>query len=450
MFDVGIIGAGPAGYTAAIRAAQYGLSVVIFEKQDFGGTCLNRGCIPTKALLHSAEVLSTLKQAGKFGINAENISFDYKKVFERKNEVVGKIRKSLTQLVKSYGIEIINANAVIRDNSKIEANDSIYECKNIIIASGSKPTKLTFEGNYDDSFLLNSDEILELDNLPKEILVVGSGAIGIEWTRILSEFGVQVTLIELANQLIPLADMDVSSRVERILKRKRVKFYTNTTITKIEEKIVTLSNGIVLSPEKILIATGRAALLGETTTHTKIETEKFIKTTNNFQTNIENIYAIGDVNGKSMLAHSAMHQAIEVIECIKNSNKCHFDSTKVPSVIYGHPEIAWVGKTEQQLIKENVEYKKSLFPIAALGKAYADDNIEGFIKILATEDQILGVHIISPEASALVQQILIAIESNTSLEDLSKIIFAHPTYSEGILEAILGLNNLAIHIPQTK
>lgn len=450
MFDIGIIGAGPAGYSAAIRASQYGLKVVLFEKQDIGGTCLNRGCIPTKAMLHSTEVYSTVKTASKCGITAENISYDYSKIVDRKSDVVQKIKKSLTQLILSYGVEIINSEAQIVSQNIIEANNQQYECKNILIATGSAPNKLQIEGNYDNDFIFDSDDILDLETIPEHILIVGTGAIGIEWARIFSGLDKKVTIVELAPNLIPIADIDVSKRIERIFKQKRISYYTNTSIKTINKKEVTLSNDTTIAPDCVLIATGRKPVLLNNDFSKQIETDKFINTKNNFQTNFDNIYAVGDVNGKSMLAHSAIHQAVEVVEFIKNKHESNFDSLKVPSVIYGTPEIAWIGKTEQELIKENMEYKKSLFPIAALGKAYADDKIEGFVKILETEDKIIGAHIISQEASGLIQQIAIAIENNLSSKDLSRVIFAHPTYSEGIYEAILGLDNIALHIPQSK
>lgn len=450
MYDIGIIGAGPAGYSAAIRASQYGLKVVLFEKQDIGGTCLNRGCIPTKAMLHSTEVYSTVKTASKCGIIAENISYDYSKIFNRKSDIVQKIKKSLTQLILSYGVEIVNSEAQIVNTTIIESNNQQFECKNIIIATGSAPNKLNIEGNYDKGFILDSDDILNLETIPDKILIVGSGAIGIEWARIFSGLDKKVTVVELAPNLIPIADIDVSNRIERIFKRNRIQYYTNTSIKSIFQNNVTLSNETIITPDCVLLAAGRKPILLNNNFSEQIETNKFINTKENFQTNFENIFAIGDVNGKSMLAHSAIHQAVEVIEFIKNKHESSFDTSKVPSVIYGSPEIAWIGKTEQDLIKENIEYKKSLFPIAALGKAYADDKIEGFVKILATEDKILGAHIISQEASALIQQIAIAIENNLSPKDISKVIFAHPTYSEGIYESILGLDNIALHIPQAK
>ena len=447
MYNIGIIGAGPAGYTAAIRAAQYGLKVVLFEKKDIGGTCLNQGCIPTKTILHSTEVYANVKSSAKAGIIAENISFDYSKIFERKNNVVQKIRKSLTQLITSYGIEIINGEANLIDGRSIEANGQVYECEKIIISTGSRPNRIEFNGNYDKSIILDSDDILGLEVIPKNILIVGSGAIGIEWARIFSELDKKITIVEIAKNLIPLADIDVSSRIERIFKRNKISYFTETSIKEINGNKVILSNDKEIETDCILLATGRSPVIPHINGLNK---DKFVITDNNFETNIKNVFAIGDINGKSMLAHSAIHQAVEVVEFIKNKKEGKFSKNNVPSVIYGSPEIAWIGQTEQELSNNNVTFKKSMFPIAALGKAYADDKIEGFIKILATDNEILGAHIISQEASSMIQQIAIARENNLPPKELEKVIFAHPTYSEGIYEAILGLDNLALHLPQQK
>lgn len=435
MFDIGIIGAGPAGYSAAIRASQRGLSVVLFEKNYIGGTCLNRGCIPTKTILHSCNLLSELKNISKCGITAENISFDFAKIQERQKTVSEKIRKSLTQLIKSYGITIVEEEAIIESDNLIKTScGNSYEVKNIIIATGSMPNVIKFSGNYEENFVLTSDNILNMTELPQSILIVGSGAIGIEWARILSSLGVKVTIVEMLEKIIPTADYEISERVVRLLKKARIDFYTSTTIKEIQNKSVTLSNDKTIDVDCILLGAGR-----------KTNT---IEVDNNFRTNKPNVYAIGDVNRVSMLAHSAMCQAEKVVEHIISGKEINFDRNLVPSVIYGVPEIASIGKTEQQLQAENIEYKKSFFPISALGKAYADDKIEGFIKVLATDKEILGAHIISEEASAMIQQIAIAMTNKISPKELQNVIYAHPTYSEGLFESILGLDKIAIHIPK--
>ena len=450
MYDIGIIGAGPAGYTAAIRASQNGLSVILFEKDYIGGTCLNKGCIPTKTVLYSAKIYKEMKNSSKYGIEAENIGLDFSKVMERQRTVADKIRRSLTSLIKGYNITIVEGKAEIESEHVIKCSSGSYEVKNIIIATGSKPNKIRFNGNYSEDFVLDSNDILNLEKLPENILIVGSGAIGIEWARILSAFGVKVYLVEMMEKLIPSADIEISERVVRLFKKSRIEFYTSTTIENIENRTVLLSNGKVIEPDFVFLGAGRIPEIDFGKINSGIKKDKFIEAESGFKTNIGSIYAIGDVNGISMLAHSAARQAEDVIDYIITGKCNDFDKDLVPAVIYGTPEIAYIGKTEQQLQKDGIEYKKSFFPISALGKAYAEDKIEGFIKILATDSEILGAHIIAEEASALIEQIAIAMTNHLSPEDIEKVIYAHPTYSEGIHEGLQLLNNRAINVPNVK
>ena len=451
MFDIGIIGAGPAGYTAAIRAAQNGMSVILFEREHIGGTCLNKGCIPTKTILHSCGIYNELKNCSKLGINTENITVDFAKIQGRQKTVSEKIRKSLTGLIKGYGINIVEESAEIISEHAIKTQTGEYEVANIIIATGSKPNKIKFNGDYSDDYVLTSDDILNLIHLPNSILIAGSGAIGVEWARILSSLGVKVTVIEILDKLIPAADFEVSERVVRLFKKSRIDFYTSVQIEKIEGNIVFLSNCKEIVAEKVLIAAGRTPDISFGNISSKLNIKRFVETDSDFRTNIDNIYAIGDINGVSMLAHSASKQAENVIEYIINKKHKNFDKTLIPSVIYGTPEIASIGITEQYLQKNNIKYKKSFFPISALGKAYADDKIEGFVKILASVDnRILGAHIISEEASAMIQQIAVAMTNNISSDKMADVVYAHPTYSEAVFESILGLDNIAISIPQNR
>lgn len=409
-FDLGIIGGGPAGYTAAFQARSKGLSVVLFEKDKVGGVCLNRGCIPTKAILHSAELYEEMKSATELGITAENLSFDYSKVVERKDKIVEKLRKSLELSLKNSGVVVVNAEAKIPSHTmkdgenQVFANGEIYECKKIITATGSKPRD--FDGlRFDHKFILSSDDILNLKTLPKSIVIIGSGAIGIEWARILSAFDVEVTIVEMADHLLPLADIEVSKRVERIFKSKKIKFYTSNGVEKIENQNVTLKSGETLTPELVLLATGRTPQP------------------------IENCdICIGDACGKIQLAHFAIKQAVAEIANIE------FNENLVPSVVYGCPEIAWIGKREQDLEEGN--YKKSNILISALGKSHCDNCSDGFIKLLSQEGKIVGAHIVSKEAASLIQEITIAMQNNIAIDDLKKVCFAHPTYSEGIFECL--------------
>lgn len=408
-YDLGIIGGGPAGYTAALHAKASGLSVVMFEKDKVGGVCLNRGCIPTKAILHSAEVYEDLKCSSDIGINCEGLSVDFAKVVERKERTVEKLRKSLELTLKNAGVVTVIARAEVAGENKIKANGELYECSKIIVATGSSPRAL--KGiEFDNEFVLSSDDVLNLTSLPKSIAIIGSGAIGIEWARIFSAFDVEVTIIEAAEHLLPLADTEVSKRVERIFKSKKIKMYLSNGVQKIEDKKVYLSSGDIIEPECVLLAVGRKPDIDKKT---------------------DNVTYLGDVYGSVQLAHFAIKQAISEISGVE------FDENLVPSVVYGCPEIAWIGKREQDL--EEGTYKKANILISALGKSHCDNCSDGFIKILSRDNKIIGAHIVSKEASSLIQEITIAMQNNIAIEDLKKVCFAHPTYSEGIFDCLFKL-----------
>lgn len=409
MYDLGIIGGGPAGYTAALHAGTKGQKVILFEKDKVGGTCLNRGCIPTKAILHSAELYEEIKNSESLGIHADNVTFDFAEVMEHKNLVVEKLRKGLELSLKNRKVEVLNTEARLLSEHKIEADGQIFECKKIIIATGSEPKN--FNGmERDGIFVLNSDDILNLSKLPKNIVIVGSGAIGIEWARIFSAFETDVTIIEAADYLLPAADIDVSKRIERIFKSGKIKIYKSNGVEKIQNKKVYLTGGEILEPEIVLVAIGRKIC--------RID-------------NSDSVICIGDACGEIQLAHYASKQAVECVDNIV------FNKNFVPFVVYGNPEIAWAGKREQDL--EEGTYQKATVLISALGKSHCDNSIEGFIKILSQEDNIIGVHIVSKEASAMLQQIIIAMQNKISVSKLKEICFAHPTYSEGIFECLFGL-----------
>ena len=404
-FEYGIIGGGPAGYTAGINLAKQGHSVILFEKNKLGGTCMNKGCIPTKSFLHSAEIFSNLKKAAEFGINIDFTNFDFSKITDKKDKTVEKVRKALELTVKNSGVKTIYAEASIKDRNTILAENKEYKVQHIIAACGSKPKEL--KGlEFDGDFILSSDDVLNLKKLPKSILIVGSGAIGTEWARILSAFGTEVTITELAEHLIPTADIEVSKRIERIYKQKGIKFYLNDCVEKIENRSVKLKSGAEILPEMILVAAGRTPVCPI------------------FD---DSITILGDSCGKIQLAHFAIHQAKEYTLGIP------FEERLTPSVIYGEPEIAWAGLREQDI---DDSYTKIMFPITALGKSWCDDAAEGFIKLIIKNNLIFGAHIISKEASSILHTLLLAMQQQISIDKLKEICFAHPTYSEGIFDAI--------------
>ena len=405
-FDYGIIGGGPAGYTLAMMLAK-GASVVLFEKDKIGGTCLNKGCIPTKSMLHSSELYKEALNMSSIGLDIEVKNFDFSKVIEKRDNTIERIRKSLELAVKNSNVNIIYQEASIKDKNTIVTPENVYSVNKIIIATGSKPREL--KGlEFDGEFILNSDDILKLTTLPKTVLIVGSGAIGIEWARIFSNFGVDVHIVELAEHLIPIADVEVSKRIERIFKQNKIKYYLQDCIQSIDNTAVTLKSGLTLSPDFVLVAVGRVPV----------------------KHNISDITVIGDASNEIQLAHYAIQQAKRIALDVKCDRKL------VPSVIYGEPEIAWVGAREQDC-EENC--KKITLPISALGKSWCDEATDGFIKIIEKNNQIIGAHIVSKEASALIHQVLIAMQNGINVDRLKEICFAHPTYSEGIFESIMRL-----------
>ena len=408
-YETGIIGGGPAGYSAALHLAQNGKKVILFEKENIGGVCLNKGCIPTKAIMHVSELYKEMKNCENLGISAAEIKLDYNKVKERKNKIIETLRKGIELALKNSKVTVIKENAQILSKTEIKAGEEIFNCREIICAEGSSPKAIP-NIEFDHKFILSSDDILELETLPQSVLIIGSGAIGTEWARIFANFGVETTVIEIASNLLPLADTEVSKRLERIFKSNKIKYFTSTGIKEIKNKQVTLTNDEVLNPEIILLATGRKP---------------------NTKTKIEGVEYIGDTAGEIQLAHYAIKQAIEL------SDNIPFRKDLTPSVVYGSPEIAWIGKREQDL--EGGEYKKSLTLVSSLGKAHCDNQTDGFIKILTQNDKILGAHIVSKEASALIQQITIAMQNDISASKLKEVCFAHPTYSEGIFEGLFKL-----------
>lgn len=408
-YDYGIIGAGPAGVTTALIAANNGKSVILFEKDNIGGICLNKGCIPTKTIMHSADLYKEAKSSENIGIIANDIEFDFTKVMENKNKVVETLRNALSKTLQGKKVEIVNKEAKVVADKTIEAGEEQYTCEKIIVATGSEPKQLK---NYpfDHKFILNSDDLFELKQKPQNVLIVGAGAEGIEWARIFNDINCEVTVIEATSRPLSIADEEISKYIERLFKTRKINLKLSTTIEKIENKTVTLSNGETLTPDFVLISIGRNPIKPEVNGKATV---------------------IGDACGQLMLANFAMYQARALVSGIR------FDNVFVPNVIYGTPEIAWIGANEQDLPYGS--YQKAVCPVRMLGKAHCDNEIEGFIKVLTYENKIIGAHIISKEASALIHQFAIAMQNEISIEEFKKVCFAHPTYSEGVYESIMML-----------
>jgi len=451
-FDVVIIGGGPGGYEAAIRGAQLGLKVCLVERDSLGGTCLNRGCIPTKALYRNAEIINILKNIDEYGISVEGYSIDIPKIQERKQNIVNQLVGGVEQLLKANKIEVLKGSGSIKDESTVtvtleNGEKKDISTKNIIIATGSKSLVPPIPG-ADSNGIYTSDDILNFNELPESLAVIGGGVIGMEFATIFNAMGSKVTVIEFLPSILAQVDSDLTKRLAVSLKKKGMDIHTSTKVTRIEKNgdgFVVFAEGkkgeIQATVEKVLISTGRMPVTdGLNLEEVGIDFDrKGIKVDKKFRTNLKNVYAIGDVNGRIMLAHAASHQGISVIEEIAGIST---DETikPVPGCIFIFPEIAMAGITED-------EYKVSKFLFGANGKALALGETEGMMKVLSDMDNtIIGVHIMGPHASDLIHEGTLAISKGLNVDDIAHTIHAHPTLSEAFLEAVLGLKGEAIHM----
>lgn len=469
-YDLVILGGGTGGYVAAIRAAQYGLKVAIVEKEKLGGTCLHRGCIPTKSLLRSAEVYRQTKNALEFGIEIPSYHINYQAVQNRKDAIIQKLHNGILTLMKKRKIDIFYgigrvlgpsifspmAGTISVEMADGSENEMLIP-KQVMIATGSSPQ--TIEGiEMDGELIINSDHLLELNELPTSITIVGGGVIGIEWASLLNDFGVDVTIIEYRERILPTEDADISKEMEKALKKRGIQLYTNArlntkTIEKVGNKVkCTVDvNGqfFTIEADKMLISVGRKGNWnGIGLENTEIEIEKdFIKVNDFYQTKESHIFAIGDVIGGMQLAHVASHQALMVVEYIAKGTIEHDSINHTPKCIYSYPEVASIGLSEQQAIENGFEIKKSSFPFSAVGKALVFGETDGFVKIIADDktNDILGVHMIGPNVTEMISEATLSMVLEATPWEIGQTIHAHPTLSETFLEAALAIDGKAIH-----
>ncbi|MDO8603755.1 MAG: dihydrolipoyl dehydrogenase [Candidatus Omnitrophota bacterium] len=434
-YDLAIIGSGPCGYVAGIRAAQLGLKACIFEKDNVGGVCLNWGCIPTKALLASANTLYTIEHAAEFGINVKGFDLDFLKVYERKEAIVKKLSSGIEMLMKARKLEIIKEKAEIKDSGRIKAGDLEIEAKNILIAAGSIPFELPGLA-FDHRDILSSTDILGLKTIPKNLIIVGGGVIGCEFASIFRSFGSEITIIEAMPQLLPGEDEEISRKIEQVFKKRGIKVLTNTKIDKIDKG------------DKALIAVGRSPnSKGLGIEAVGIECNKgWIRVDERFRTNVNNIYAAGDIKGGMLLAHVASKEGISSVEGICGNSHA-IDYNVVPSCIFTLPEIASVGLNEKTAKNKGINVKARKFLFSAIGKSHVLGETDGFIKLIVdgSSDKILGAQIIGPHATELIAEISPCIQFGITSEKLASVIHAHPTLSEIICEAAEAVHNKAIH-----
>lgn len=477
-YDVSIIGAGPGGYVAAIRAAQLGAKVCVIEKDNLGGVCLNKGCIPTKALLKSASVVSQIKEAADFGVDIDSYRINFPKILSRKKEIVERLNKGVELLLEMRAIELIKGKAKIINHHQIEITNSgplttnaKIESKNIIIATGSRPAELATL-KFDHKNILSSDAILNISEIPQSLLIVGAGAIGCEFASLFNELGTQVTIVEMMEQILPDQDREIAKRLTGIFKKQGIKILTKTKVELAQEEGGKLSFKLsdaapvslerkadvsALQPEtlggikveKVLVCVGRLP----NTENLRLEdigvgTEKgYVIVDEYLKTNIPHIFAIGDCIGGHLLAHVASYEG-KVAAANALGGRKKVDYLAVPNCIFTHPEVASVGLTADQAREKGLDVKVGKFPFTALGKAQVMGETEGLVKIVIDKvsDHILGAQLLGAGSTELIAELALAVKLKAKGRSLADTIHAHPTMAEAIMEAVESCYDEAIHL----
>ena len=472
MFDVVIVGSGPAGYVAAIRASQLGLKTACIEKSldsegksQLGGTCLNVGCIPSKALLDSSHRYSdALNHFSDHGIEVSKPKLDIPKMMKRKEKVVAQLTAGVGGLLKANKVSTIFGEAKVLNANQVQVltlnKTEIIETKNIVIASGSLPINIPV-APIDQNNIVDSTGALEFESVPKKLGIIGAGVIGLELGSVWARLGSEVTILEAMDDFLPMADSKISKDVLKEFNKQGLNINLGSKVTsaKSNTKNVKVSfenqdGNAELSFDKLIVAVGRkpnTKNLFDENSGLLLDEKGFIPVNDFCETRVKNIWAVGDVVRGPMLAHKASEEGVMVVERIAGKHaEMHYDL--VPSVIYTHPEVAWVGKNEAELLESGIEFKTGSFPFAASGRALATGESAGFVKVIAHKktDTILGVHAFGPSAADIVQQGVVAMEFGASAEDLGLTIFSHPTVSEALHEAAMAVNGNAIHIGNRK
>lgn len=457
-----IIGGGPGGYTAGIRAAIKGAKVAVVEVDHLGGVCLNKGCIPSKALIASAVQYSKLKEADSFGLTLGGApGYDWTKMLARKEKIVGSLVGGIGQLFKSHGVAHHQGFGRIADSKHVivtdeDGHETKIKTSSIVIATGSRAMNIpTFP--IDGVRILTSDHLLIAKSLPQSILIVGAGVIGCEWAFMLSMLDVKVQMVEMLPRALALEDADVSLLIERELKKVKAKLFTDTKVESIQPGpkgiSAKLSNGQMLEANQVLMAVGRSfntEELGLADLGVKLNKNGSIKTGTDMRTSHKNIFAVGDVRGEIMLAYTAVHDGAVAVDNALGG-KVKKDYSGVPSVIFTHPEVASVGLTEEQAAEKH-DVVTSKFPLRTLGKAHAENEISGEVKLVADKktDRLLGAHMVGSHATEIIHTAALAIRQGMTVRQLGELIFGHPVISEALMEAAHNLHNESVHQPRRK
>ena len=452
-YDISIIGGGPGGYVAAIKASQLGMKVALFEEDRLGGVCLNWGCIPTKSLLHSAEFI---EEAKHFGLDNDDLSkIALEKIVEKSRKASENLSKGVSSLMKKNKIDVYAVKALpeIENNIfKIKSNDQTIESTNLILATGCKP-KTIGETKFSD-LIWSSKEAMIPKFLPKNLSIIGSGAIGIEFASIYNALGSQVTVFESQDKILPQFDKDISIEAQKIFEKKGIKFELNAKISSINEskkKVVISNNDQKIESDALIMSIGVSPNLdSKIIDNTKIILDKsgYIETNDNYETNTNNLFAIGDIIGGPWLAHKAMHDAINCVEYISTGKNTHKPKTHhIPGCIYSLPQVATIGYTEQQLEEFSIPFKKGSFPFLANGKSQTMSNTFGFVKTLFNSEtgEFLGAHLIGPDVTEMISTFGLAISSESTEDEFINTVFAHPTLSESIHESVLSAFGKPLH-----
>lgn len=467
-FDVVVLGGGTGGYVAAIRGAQLGLKVALVEKGKVGGTCLHRGCIPSKAYLRSAELYHTFQHGAEYGIKAESVGLDFGGVFTRKEKIVTTLFKGVQALLKKHGVTVVEGTGALVPPSifspgglvsvmSADGQQELIPPEKVILATGSRPKTLGLP--IDSHHIMTSDEALERETLPKSVIIIGGGIIGMEWASLYNDFGVEVTVLEFLPRILPTEDEEVAAELDKLMRRREVKIVTGAAVqpdsVKLEKGEVSLNAKVGdevrrFSAEAVLVAVGREPVTKNLGLENREKVEfgpgGFVMVDGHCRTGDPNLYAIGDVVGGG-LAHVAAHQGIIAMEHIKGLDPHPFEMHKVPRCVYTRPEVAGVGYSEAQAREQGYEVKVGKMPFRAIGKALVHGAPEGFAKIVADArtGDLLGVHLIGPEVTNLITEAGLAMVLNASAWEVSQTIHPHPTLSEVLGEAALAVEGRAIH-----